>query len=115
MQFTLRQLEGAIDEGDRAFEASWRGKIITSPTDRQWLCYEISAAVEDEWGLHIGAEDQYSDGRYGMAMAVRERVVDRIKSKGEKFGIVIETIILAAILSWLIQRLLDWFFLSKDS
>ncbi len=105
MRFTQTQVDACCEVGETAFNDSWRGWLVRTPTQRQWLYHEIVAAAEDEWGLHCGV-----DARSGMVSAVK----DRVYAENEKCGFILTELILFAVLSWLIQRLLDWMFLESE-
>ena len=114
MKFTQSQLDGICEEGNKAFDGDWlmRGLLVRSPAQRLWLCHEIAAAAEQQWYCtKFGARDPATNARREMVRVIRSTV----KKRNENCGFVIESIILAAILSWLIQRLLDWMFLNAEN
>src|SRR5262245_20350857 len=90
------QLHGAAVT---ALKGSW---LIQDESKRVWLARECRDAIDHEFGQFAGIlHDRRA--RNLMIAAVKKRIHERNK----ECDIVILTIILGAVLSWLIQRLLD--------
>lgn len=83
--------------------------LVWAENKRKWLSIATVSAIDAELGSHFNAADPNSDGRRAMIKAVKERVT----KMNQDYGFVILPIILFAIISWLIQRLLDYLFTAE--
>ncbi len=83
--------------------SSW---LVQDTNKRHILSSWVAGAIGAETGKHLGAEDGNSNARKEMNVAVRARVMQMNKD----CEFIFIPILLGAILSWLIQRLLDKLF-----
>ena len=105
----------------------WVRILIRADGKIKWLARESADAIVAEHYEHMGSEYLGSQAQAKLIATVTNRVKGRncdpaaLDAYGKEFGdaenvgdFIILPIILAAILSWLIQRLLDWLFLYGD-
>lgn len=102
----------------------WVRTLVRSQARRNWLAVEVAEAIYAESYEHVGADKADSAARMALADAVTRRVEERNTSaecvaafEGDnEFGVgfVILPIILAAILSWMVMRLLDYLFPAQE-
>src|SRR3954471_612847 len=116
MLITLKQYDGLADYADKVVQTSWRTRLlIRKQQSRSWLA---KTACE---GIVAECNNVSTIGSPGLQDALRERVYDyvleanTVKGSMGESGFVISTIILAAILSWLIQKLLDHLFSKTEA
>lgn len=99
-QFRMETKASALLDG------SW---LVRAENKRKWLSIATVNAIGCELGNHFNAADPAGDGRKSMIKAVKARVT----KMNQDYGFIILPIILFAIISWLIQRLLDHLFLNE--
>lgn len=123
MQLTAKDRAGLQTQALFEIEHSFCRLLVLSQPKRVWLARELADAIYVESYEHVGAEHGGS-ARRKLADAVAKRVELRnsdpqavaayVQSSGDTeaaaVGSVFLIIILGAILSWLIGRLLDWYF-----
>ena len=106
MNFTSRQQQRMEMKATNLLQSSW---LLRAEHQRKWLSIAATCAIDEELGNHFNAADPESDGRASMIKSVKKRVMELNK----EYGFVILPIILFAVISWLIQRLLDHLFTSE--
>lgn len=86
------------------------GSLLLSAEQQAWLAREARDAIDADYPQFAGLH------RNSKAMrAYRASIRKRIHASNKRCGFVITTIILAAVLSWLIQRLLDHLFTESQT
>jgi hypothetical protein len=123
MQLTPENRNALRAQAASELANGWPRWFVLRQSKRDWLAREVADAIYDEFHEFVGAEYGGS-ARRKLVLAVQRRVTDRNTDagyvaayyaatgdpNGEQYGSIILMIILGAILSWLIGRLLDWLF-----
>lgn len=111
MFLTVKQYDSLTDYADQLVNTSWRTKVLLrNPQAKAWLAKTACEGIVSE----CNTVSDYSSP--GLQDALRERVYDYVvkanslKGSTGEVGFVISSIILAAVLSWLIQKLLSHIF-----
>lgn len=107
----FKQYDQLTDYAQQLVDTSWRTTLlIRKPEARAWLAKTACEGIVSECN---NASD-YS--LPGLQDALRERVYDyvvkanTVQAGNGDYGFVIASILLAAVLGWLIQKLLDHLF-----
>lgn len=98
-----------------AAQSELRGSILVrSQRKRDWLAQVVRKAIDEECGVCGGVQSMGRNYQGMFRDSMIANIKDRVHHENKKCGSIILTVILMAVLSWLIQRMLDWLFLSEE-
>jgi len=108
MRMQLAQYNGVYEGSKADLKGSM---LVQDDRKREWLANALTKATDEEYGMHLNVSDPNSDGRRAMHKAIRDRVLKMNREYGhEEYGFVILPIILMAVLTWVVKRILDRLF-----
>lgn len=112
MNLSATEYESSYTAAGEMLGSDWRSRyVLRDPAKREWLATAITEAVDAEYPQFAGVLH-----RWHLRRQMESCVSDRVKQANVEdlgagtFGFVILPIVLAAILSWLIQKLLNHLF-----
>lgn len=84
--------------------------LVQAPEKRSWLGLAVADAVQHVNNHEINNFCKAGEGENDDRVRMRRRIRARVMEQNEICGFIILPIILAAILTWIIKRILDrWF------
>lgn len=108
---TTKEYNNLYAEAHKNIRESLRCKLfVRNPTTRDWLAKSVCDAIKVE--CTVFTDPGLSSVRSSLADRVAVRVTEsnQVPRGDSTFGFVILPIILASVLSWLIQKLLNYIF-----
>jgi hypothetical protein len=110
MNFSSSQKAAALEHSDRLLQGTIRGALLQGEK-RERAVDVIMDAIGDEFGLFApnSVATEAAPMRNMMVCSIRKRMRQNPKCES-----VLLLLILGAIFTWLIHRLLDWIFLNEQ-
>jgi len=112
MNLTSQQYASVYGAAEYELVRSW---AVRDPAKRKWLALVVAEEINYGPSATYGLAEHDQSYRAAFIEQVKLRIRARNERDGGKYGFVIWPILLAAVLSWLIQKLLDDLFTGDNA